>query len=43
MNNTDWKKECGARGESRTRTVLLPADFKSAASAIPPPGQVELR
>ncbi len=28
-----------ARGESRTRTGLPPADFESAASAIPPLGR----
>src|SRR3989442_6997021 len=29
---------CGARGEGRTPMVSPPADFESAASAIPPPG-----
>jgi hypothetical protein len=32
-----------ARGESRTRTGLPPADFESAASAIPPLGRVGLQ
>jgi hypothetical protein len=30
----------GARGEIRTRTSVRTADFKSAASAIPPPGHM---
>src|SRR6476646_6846180 len=30
-----------ARGESRTRTGLPPADFESAASAIPPLGRAK--
>ena len=28
--------KCGGRNGSRTRTVLLPEDFKSAVSTIPP-------
>ena len=31
-----------ARGESRTRTGLPPADFESAASAIPPLGRLAI-
>lgn len=31
--------ERGAQGGTRTHTVLLPKDFKSSASTIPPPGQ----
>src|SRR5215212_3509123 len=34
------KFEHGAEGGSRTRTSLRTTDFKSAASAIPPPRQV---
>ena len=30
--------KCGARGGSRTLTSFRTADFKSAASTIPPPG-----
>src|SRR5215213_3516862 len=34
------KIECGAEGGSRTRTSFRTTDFKSAASAIPPPRHV---
>ena len=34
------KLECGAEGGSRTRTSFRTTDFKSAASAIPPPRHV---
>jgi hypothetical protein len=34
----------GARGETRTRTVVIsePRDFKSLVSTIPPPGHVTI-
>ena len=33
------REKNGARGGTRTRTLLRKADFKSAASTIPPPGR----
>ena len=38
-----YRNDFGARGESRTLTPARAADFESAASTIPPLGQLDVK
>ena len=42
QQTTTDRKDFGARGETRTLTPAKAADFESAASTIPPLGQISI-